>query len=194
MKSTCCRPGALLTALIFALSPALAQQSPSTSPAGAASASPAAKTFSQQDLDRLLAPIALYPDALLVQVLMASTYPLEVVEAARWAKANPKVTGKALEDAMAKQGLGSGCQVADRGASGVAADERQSRLDAKAGGRFSGPAAGPYGYGAAPACQGRRGRKPENHRTAGGHDRGAGQPEDLRRRIAEARGGIRADL
>ncbi|MBN8448972.1 MAG: DUF3300 domain-containing protein, partial [Candidatus Accumulibacter sp.] len=103
MKSTCCRPGALLTALIFALSPALAQQSPSTSPAGAASASPAAKTFSQQDLDRLLAPIALYPDALLVQVLMASTYPLEVVEAARWAKANPKVTGKALEDAMAKQ-------------------------------------------------------------------------------------------
>ena len=103
MKSTCSRPGALLTALIFALSPALAQQPPSTSVAAAASASPAAKTFSQQELDRLLAPIALYPDALLAQVLMASTYPLEVVEAARWAKANPKVSGKALEDAMAKQ-------------------------------------------------------------------------------------------
>jgi hypothetical protein len=103
MKSTCSSPGALLTALIFALSPALAQQPPSTSPAAAASASPAAKTFSQQELDRLLAPIALYPDALLAQVLMASTYPLEVVEAARWAKANPKVSGKALEDAMAKQ-------------------------------------------------------------------------------------------
>jgi hypothetical protein len=65
--------------------------------------SPTAKTFSQQDLDRLLAPIALYPDPLLAQVLMASTYPLEVVEAARWAKANPKVSGKALEDAMSKQ-------------------------------------------------------------------------------------------
>ena len=101
MKSTCSRPGALLTALVFAFSPALAQQPPAASPAAAAT--PVAKTFSQQDLDRLLAPIALYPDALLAQILMASTYPLEVVEAARWAKANPKVTGKALEDAMAKQ-------------------------------------------------------------------------------------------
>jgi hypothetical protein len=101
MKSTYSRPGALLTALVFALSPALAQQPPAASPA--ATANPAAKTFSQQELDRLLAPIALYPDALLAQILMASTYPLEVVEAARWAKANPKVSGKALEDAMAKQ-------------------------------------------------------------------------------------------
>ena len=101
MKPTCSRPGALLTALVFALSPALAQQPPAASPAAAAK--PAAKTFSQQDLDRLLAPIALYPDALLAQILMASTYPLEVVEAARWSKANPKVSGKALEDAMAKQ-------------------------------------------------------------------------------------------
>jgi len=56
-----------------------------------------------EELDALLAPIALYPDPLLAQVLMASTYPLEVVEAARWSKANPKVTGKDLEDAMLKQ-------------------------------------------------------------------------------------------
>jgi hypothetical protein len=54
-------------------------------------------------LEQLLAPIALYPDALLSQVLMASTYPLEVVTAARWVQANPGVTGKALEDAMQKQ-------------------------------------------------------------------------------------------
>jgi hypothetical protein len=101
MKSTWSRPGALLASLVFALSPAMAQQPPPT--AGSASASPSAKTFSQQDLDRLLAPIALYPDPLLAQILMASTYPLEIVEAARWVKANPKVTGKALEDAMAKQ-------------------------------------------------------------------------------------------
>jgi hypothetical protein len=62
-----------------------------------------AKAFSQEQLDQMLAPIALYPDALLAQVLMASTYPLEVVSAARWVQANPKVTGKALEDAMKKQ-------------------------------------------------------------------------------------------
>jgi hypothetical protein len=41
--------------------------------------------------------------SLLAQVLMASTYPLEVVEAARWVKANPKVSGAALETAMARQ-------------------------------------------------------------------------------------------
>ena len=40
-------------------------------------------------LEQLVAPIALYPDGLLAQVLMASTYPLEVVEAARWSKAMP---------------------------------------------------------------------------------------------------------
>jgi hypothetical protein len=44
--------------------------------------------LSKGELDQLDAPIALYPDALLAQVLMASTYPLEVVQADRWAKTN----------------------------------------------------------------------------------------------------------
>jgi hypothetical protein len=48
-----------------------------------------------QELDSLLAPIALYPDSLLSQVLMASTYPLDVVAAARWVKANPDAKGDA---------------------------------------------------------------------------------------------------
>lgn len=94
------KPLALLTALALSVPLALP---PSTVFAQGAAVSPEAKTFSQQDLDQLLAPIALYPDPLLAQVLMASTYPLEVVQAARWAKANPKVTGKALEDAMQQQ-------------------------------------------------------------------------------------------
>src|SRR5688572_28312986 len=59
--------------------------------------------FSQEELEQVAAPIALYPDPLVAQVLMASTYPLEVVSAQRWAKANPGVKGKALEDAMQKQ-------------------------------------------------------------------------------------------
>jgi hypothetical protein len=54
-------------------------------------------------IEQLVAPIALYPDDLLSQVLMAATYPIEVVEAARWSRDNPTVTGKALEDAMQKQ-------------------------------------------------------------------------------------------
>ena len=101
-SSKCFRHGAMVAAMMLAFVPAFGQQDMTPAP-GTAAVNPAGKTFSQQDLDQLLAPIALYPDALLAQVLMASTYPLEVVEAARWSKANPKVTGKALEDAMAKQ-------------------------------------------------------------------------------------------
>jgi len=56
--------------------------------------------LSQQQLQQLVAPIALYPDALLAQVLTASTYPLEVTLAARWAEKNPNVKGPALETAM----------------------------------------------------------------------------------------------
>jgi hypothetical protein len=57
----------------------------------------------EAQLEQVVAPIALYPDALLSQVLMASTYPLEVVEAGRWSRDNSAVTGQALEDAMQEQ-------------------------------------------------------------------------------------------
>ena len=61
---------------------------------------PSAEFLPQDQLDALLAPIALYPDDLLAQVLMASTYPLEVVEAARFVQQNPGLTGAALDDAL----------------------------------------------------------------------------------------------
>jgi len=50
--------------------------------------------FRQQELDQMLAPVALYPDSLLSQMLMASTYPLEVVQAARWSRANRSLKGE----------------------------------------------------------------------------------------------------
>ena len=56
-----------------------------------------------EELDALVAPIALYPDNLLSQVLMASTYPIEVVQAERWLEANKKLKGDQLEAAVAKQ-------------------------------------------------------------------------------------------
>jgi hypothetical protein len=56
--------------------------------------------FSQEELAQMLAPIALYPDTLLTQVLMASTYPIEVVEADRWVKKNPGLTGQNLDAAL----------------------------------------------------------------------------------------------
>jgi hypothetical protein len=59
--------------------------------------------FRQEELDQMLAPIALYPDELLVQVLMAATYPLEVVEALRWIQAYPNLRGNDLAAALEQQ-------------------------------------------------------------------------------------------
>src|SRR5260370_42361599 len=56
--------------------------------------------FKPEELDQMLAPIALYPDSLLSQVLMAAGYPLEVVEAARWSKANPALKADAAVAAV----------------------------------------------------------------------------------------------
>ena len=55
------------------------------------------------ELDQLVAPIALYPDTLLSEVLMASTYPLEVVQAERWLNANSGLKGDRLKEAVDKQ-------------------------------------------------------------------------------------------
>ena len=56
----------------------------------------------QQSLLQMLAPIALYPDPLLSQVLMAATYPLEIVEAAQWSRANPALVGDVAVTAVAQ--------------------------------------------------------------------------------------------
>jgi hypothetical protein len=98
-----------------ASAPATAQGAP-TAPAGSttatAPATPAAPTpsparLSREQLDQLLAPVALYPDQLLDQVVMASTYPLEVVEAARWVKlpAHRRLRGTALLASLKPLGL-----------------------------------------------------------------------------------------
>ena len=65
---------------------------PETVPPPAADKPP----LKQEELDQILAPLALYPDSLLSQIFMASTYPIEVVEADRFAKANPDLKGDAL--------------------------------------------------------------------------------------------------
>lgn len=69
--------------------------------AKAQSPEPTSPAFTQQQLEQMLAPIALYPDSLLSQILMASTYPLEVVQAARWSRANPHLAGEAAVNAVA---------------------------------------------------------------------------------------------
>jgi len=78
----------LTVSLVIALPPALA------------SAQENKPTFSQAELDQMVAPVALYPDALLSQILMASTYPADVAEASKWSKANPNEKDDAAVSAV----------------------------------------------------------------------------------------------
>ncbi len=66
-------------------------------------APPAKPPLTAEELGQLVAPIALYPDSLLTQIFMASTYPLEIVQADRWMKANKNLTGDALAAELEKQ-------------------------------------------------------------------------------------------
>lgn len=87
--------GFRVMALILAVSAVLAPWSHAETP----QPSP----FKPEELEQIVAPIALYPDPLLAQVLMAATYPLEVVQAERWQKQNKDLKGDSLNAALEKQ-------------------------------------------------------------------------------------------
>jgi hypothetical protein len=90
----------LCSALLIAENPYLfAEQA---QPAGAPQAQ-SQTTYTPQQLDSLVAPIALYPDPILSQILVASTYPLEIVEAGRWLSQHSNLKGQALADAVKQQ-------------------------------------------------------------------------------------------
>jgi Protein of unknown function (DUF3300)/Chaperone of endosialidase len=66
-------------------------------------AAPETQPLKPGELDQLVAPIALYPDSLLAEVLMAAAYPLDIVQAERWVEANKNLTGDQLKAAVDKQ-------------------------------------------------------------------------------------------
>ncbi len=78
----------------------LAQEASASTPTAT---EPAAEKLSPDQLDSLVAPIALYPDPLLAQTLAASTYPLELIQLQQWLAKNKDLKDKALADAVAKQ-------------------------------------------------------------------------------------------
>src|SRR5688572_14225106 len=81
-----------------------APAAPAAAAPAAAAAEPAVdRVFKVEELDQMLAPIALYPDSLLAQVLMAATYPGDVADAVAWSKANTSVTGDAAVVAVQTQ-------------------------------------------------------------------------------------------
>ena len=87
------------------------------------------KPFKQEELDQLVAPIALYPDSLLAQILMASTYPLEVVQAAALGQGEPEPQGRCPDSGSGEAGLGPERQVAGEFSPGAGHDEREAGLD-----------------------------------------------------------------
>ena len=79
-----------------------------TPPAPAAAATPdttaaAAPRIPPEQLESLVAPIALYPDPLLAQTLVASTYPLEIIQLQQWLLKHKDLKGQALTDSLAKE-------------------------------------------------------------------------------------------
>lgn len=84
------------------VAPAPVAQQPAAPPA-AQPAPVVAPAYTAAQIDQWVAPIALYPDALLSQILMASTYPANVIQAAQWSKDNPKLQGDAAIQAVANQ-------------------------------------------------------------------------------------------
>jgi hypothetical protein len=94
------RPLAWAMIVLLAAPPAVLTQQPAAPPTQQPAAPP---TFKQEELDQILAPIALYPDSLIAQILMASTFPLEVVQAERFGKQNASLKGEALTKALESQ-------------------------------------------------------------------------------------------
>jgi hypothetical protein len=84
----------------------LAQETPKPAAPAAAAPAPAAgedRPIPPDQLDALVAPIALYPDPLLAQTLVASTYPLEIIQLQQWMAKHKDLKDKALADAVAKE-------------------------------------------------------------------------------------------
>jgi hypothetical protein len=94
--------GAILTALLAAPEGAAALVQDAQQPAAAGAAEESAKLPADQ-LQSLVAPIALYPDPLLAQCLVASTYPLDIVAAQQWLDKNKNLKGEELTKALEKE-------------------------------------------------------------------------------------------
>ena len=114
-------------------------------PSRPAAAAPTQPLLKPAELDQLVAPIALHPDPLLSEILIASTYPLEVVQADRWAKANTTLKGDALSAALAKQSWDDSVKSLVQVPTRAGHDGRAARLDAEARRRHARPAGRRHG-------------------------------------------------
>src|SRR5262249_30663396 len=99
-----CRSFLQVLAVLAATSIGAAAQQPAAPPSPAAPSQPEQTLLKPEQLEALVAPIALYPDALLANMLAAATYPLEIVEADRMVKDKKNLKGDALKAEVDKKG------------------------------------------------------------------------------------------
>ena len=160
-----------------------------------AAAAPAAEEVEKlppDQLDSLVAPIALYPDPLLAQTLVASTYPLEIIQLQQWLAKHADLKDKALADAVAKQPWDPGIQ------SMAALPEVVKRLaddiqwTTRTRQRVPGAAERRHGRRPADAQEGQGQGRPDVQRAAEGRDPGRREQDGHRRAADEPRGRLRA--
>src|SRR5882757_6143957 len=110
----CCISTTFFALVLFWLGPCVVFAQPTESPASTQQAQsqvmttttneqPPVEKIPPDELDSLVAPIALFPDPLLAQTLAASTYPLEIIQLQQWMERNKNLKDKTLADAVAKQ-------------------------------------------------------------------------------------------
>ena len=138
----CCGKTLIALALLMAMPVAASAQTadkpaaPSSPAQPASQASPVAELLKPEQLEALVAPVALYPDELFANVLAASTYPLEVVQADRWLKERKILKGDALKTEVDKQAWDDSVKALASTADVLDHDERQARLDQELGDAF----------------------------------------------------------
>ena len=133
---------------------------------------PAEPGYSQDELDQLLAPIALYQDQLLTQILIAATYPLEVVRGRALRATESRSPGRRAGPGAAGQELGSERAIARSVSAGSGDDERQSRVDTAPGRRVSRRSGAGHGHCAVAAPEGASRRQSAVDTAAVGDDPG----------------------
>ena len=154
---------------------------------------PTAAAFTKEQLEQLVAPIALYPDGLLTQIFMAATYPLQIVEASPVHGAEPGPQGRRAQREAEGVRLGRGGQVDLHLPRGAQEDERQPGLDPGPGRRDARPADRAARRGPGHAQQGLRRRQDRVQRSGERHRRAAGPggAADHRHRVEGPRSRLR---
>ncbi len=149
---------------------AVAQSAPPPAPPVADSGQPAPQEapLTPDQLDQLVAPIALYPDALVAQVLAASTYPTQVVEANRWLKAQGNAPAAQIAAGANTQNWDASVKALTAFPAVLGADGPQPSMDNRPGQCLLQPAPGRDGFSAGDAPEGAGCRSTAQHAAADG--------------------------